>query len=313
MNDQLHISVITPVYKCKNSLDELYERLNTTLYKINHNFEIIMIDDSSPDDAWEKILHLSQKDKKVKGIKLSKNFGQHSAITAGLNYAKGKWIVVMDCDLQDKPEEISKLYNKAIEGYDIVLGKRHQRKDNLMTRFLSKLFYKTLSYFTSNDFDERIAQFGIFSNKVLETLKQFEEQNRAFALIMFLNIVGFKKTEIDIEHLERKEGKSSYSLSKKVNMAINLIVSHSNKPLILSIKIGFLISLFSFTYGFWLIIKYFIWGINIQGWTSVMVSVYFIGGLLFANIGLVGFYISKVFDETKKRPIYIIEETTFKL
>lgn len=307
--NEIEISIITPVYGCCKSLNSLYERLNQTLSIITNNFEIIMINDSSPDNAWEAIKELSKKDVRVKGINLSRNFGQHKAITAGLDYAKGNWIVVMDCDLQDQPEEIIKLYNKALEGYDIVFGRRAERKDSFLKKLSSKLFYKVYDYFTESKIDNTIANFSIISKKVLNILKQMREQNRTYPL--FVNWVGFKRTEINIDHSSRDEGKSSYTLSKLINLAIDSIVSQSNKPLKLSIKFGFVVSFLSLIYGVLLIVRYLISGVPVEGWTSVMVSIYFIGGLLFANMGILGLYIGKIFDETKNRPIYIVQETTF--
>lgn len=306
---KIEISIITPVYGCCKSINNLYERLNKSLSIITDDFEIIMVNDSSPDNAWETIKELAKKDNKVKGINLSRNFGQHKAITAGLDYAKGDWIVVMDCDLQDQPEEIIKLYNKALEGYDIVFGRRAERKDTFFKKFSSKLFYKVYDYFTESKIDNTIANFSIISEKVLNTLKQMREQNRTYPL--FVNWVGFKRTEINIEHSSRNEGKSSYTFSKLINLAIDSIVSQSNKPLKLSIKFGFIVAFLSFLYASWLILRYFMFSIPVEGWTSVMVSMYFIGGLLFANMGILGLYIGKIFDETKNRPIYVIQEITF--
>ena len=306
---KIHISIVTPIYGCCQSLNKLYERLNKSLSTITNDFEVIMINDSSPDNAWETIKELSKKDNRVKGINLSRNFGQHKAITAGLDYAKGDWIVVMDCDLQDQPEEIIKLYNKAIEGYDIVFGRRMERKDTFFKKLSSKLFYKVYDYFTDSKIDNTIANFSIISKKVLNTLKKMREQNRTYPL--FVNWIGFKRTEINIEHSSRDEGKSSYTFSKLINLAIDSIVSQSNKPLKLSIKFGFILSFLSLIYACLLVLRYFIFSIPVEGWTSVMVSIYFIGGLLFANMGILGLYVGKIFDETKNRPIYIISEITF--
>lgn len=309
MNKNAHISIVTPVYGCCKSLNNLYERLKKSLSTITENFEIIMINDSSPDNAWEAIKSLAQKDDRVKGINLSRNFGQHKAITAGLDYAKGDWVVVMDCDLQDQPEEIIKLYNKAQEGYDIVFGRRAERKDSFFKKLSSTLFYKVYDYFTESKIDNTIANFSIISKKVLDNLNKLKEQNRSYPL--FVNWVGFKRTEINIEHAQREEGKSSYTIAKLINLAIDSIVSQSNKPLKLSIKFGFIVAFLSLLYGAWLILRYFMFSIPVEGWTSVMVSIYFIGGLLFANMGILGLYIGKIFDETKDRPIYIISEITF--
>ena len=307
MSRDITISVVTPVYGCEPCLGDLYRRLLDTLSKITDNFEIIMVNDASPDDAWSTIKNLSDKDSRVKGINLSRNFGQHHAITAGLDYAKGDWIVVMDCDLQDQPEEILKLYSKAQEGYDVVFGRRSQRKDSLFKQLGSQLFYKVYEYFTDGKIDNTIANFSIISKKVSNELKLLREQSRSYQLSV--NWVGFKRANIDILHAKRTEGKSSYTLKKLTNLAIDSIVSQSNKPLHLSIKFGFIISVLSLAYAAFLTIRYFMQGTPVEGWTSVMVSIYFIGGLLFANMGMLGLYIGKIFNETKDRPIYIIDKT----
>jgi len=215
----------------------------------------------------------------------------------------------MDCDLQDQPEEIIKLYNKVQEGYDMVFVKRKNRKDKLFKKFTSKVFYKIYDYFTDTKTDSSIANFSIISNKVLQTLKRYKEQNRSYAL--FINLLGFKRTDITINHAKRETGKSSYTFKKLVNLAIDNIVSQSNKPLKLSIKFGFLISFISLVYTVWLITRYIIFGISVKGWTSVMVSIYFVAGLVFMNLGFIGLYIGKIFDEVKNRPLYIISETTW--
>lgn len=307
--NNIHISVVTPVYGCCKSLNSLYKRLESTLSSITSDFEIIMVNDASPDDAWDTIKRLANKDKRVKGLNLSRNFGQHYAITAGLDFADGDWTIVMDCDLQDQPEEIIKLYNKAQEGYDVVFGRRLDRKDSVFKRFTSKLFYKIYDYFTDSNVDNTIANFSIISKKVLISLRKLKEQNRSYPL--FINWVGFNRTNINIEHASREEGKSSYTIEKLINFAIDSIVSQSNKPLKLSIKFGFLLSFLTMFYAIWLVARYFLYGTVVEGWTSVMVSLYFIGGLIFANIGILGLYIGKIFDETKNRPLYIISDTTF--
>lgn len=307
----MKLSIVTPVYGCCQNLNELYVRLHSTLVSITDNFEIIMINDSSPDNAWNTIKDLSQKDSRVKGINLSRNFGQHYAITAGLDYATGDWVVVMDCDLQDQPEEIVKLYTKTQEGYDIVFGRRYSRNDSFIKRLGSKVFYKIYDYFTESKIDNTVANFSIISKKVLLELRQLREHNRSYPL--FVNWLGFKRINVDIEHAARAEGRSSYTLKKLVNLAIDSIVSQSNKPLRLSIKFGFVLSFISLLFASWLVIRYFLFSIPVAGWTSVMVSIYFIGGLLFANMGILGLYIGKIFDETKNRPLYVVKETTFEI
>jgi glycosyltransferase involved in cell wall biosynthesis len=304
-NKQIYISVVSPVYGCRLCLEQLYLRLKKTLETITDNFEIILINDASPDDAWSTIQYLIEMDSRVKGMNLSRNVGQHYAITAGLDYAQGEWVVVMDCDLQDQPEEITKLYHKALEGYDVVFGRRFERKDTFLKKLGSFIFYKTLDYFTDNKSDHTIANFSISSNKVIQNFRRFKEHNRAFPL--FIKWLGFDVGYVDIEHAQRTIGKTSYNFKKLSTFAINNIISQSNKPLRLSIAFGFLISFLSCIFGVYLILRYFLLNQSISGWTSVMVSLFFIGGLLFANMGILGLYIGKIFTETKDRPLYVIK------
>jgi len=246
MKKNIHISVVIPVYACCESLESLYTRLTETLLMITDNFEILMINDASPDNAWEVIGALANKDKRLQGINLSRNFGQHHAIIAGLDHAKGEWIVVMDCDLQDQPEEILKLYAQAQEGYDVVVGRRSKRKDSFLKRLGSRVFYKVFDYLTDQKNDSTVANFGIYSTQVIENVRKFREQNLFFPF--FVTWVGFNRIEVEIEHAPRHLGETSYDISKLLNLAIDTIVSYSNKPLRLSIKLGFIISFFSAYY-----------------------------------------------------------------
>ncbi|MCU7835955.1 MAG: glycosyltransferase family 2 protein [gamma proteobacterium symbiont of Taylorina sp.] len=304
-----HISVVTPVYGCYECLEQLYQRLNKSLSAITEDFEIIMVNDGSPDNSWKIIQQLAKQDNRVKGINLSRNFGQHYAIAAGLDYAWGDWVIVMDCDLQDQPEEIIKLYNKAQEGYEQVVGVRENRKDNFVTKLTSRLFYIVFNYLSDQTLDERIANFGIYSKSVIEQVKKYKEKDRSFGLLVTL--VGFRRAEINIEHSLRVNGASSYDFRKRFNLAISHILSHSNKPLLLVVKAGFLCSLFSSVYALSLILRYIFWSQAVEGWTSVIVSLFFLSGMIISVIGMVGIYIGKIYSEVKERPLYIIHETTF--
>ena len=306
MPSPVKISVVSPVYGCRECLGELCKRLTATISPITDDFEIILVNDACPQGSWEHIQALARQDNRIKGLNLSRNFGQHYAITAGLDHARGDWVVVMDCDLQDKPEEIAKLYAKAIEGYDIVFGQRIERQDSFFKKLASRLFYRVLEYFTDTEHDKTIANFGIFSRQVIETVNLYREQNRSFPL--FVKIAGFKRTKIPVQHDDRLYGKSSYNLTKLINLAIDSIVAHSNKPLRLFIQMGFFIALGSLLYACWLFLSYFLYGDIAEGWTSMMVSMFFMFGLLFGILGILGLYIGKIFDEVKGRPLYIIRE-----
>lgn len=305
MNPDCHISIITPIYGCQAGLVELYIRLKTALETITSDFEIIMVNDSSPDDAWETIVKLARKDHRVKGINLSRNFGQHHAITAGLDYCSGEWVVVMDCDLQDQPEEISKLYNKAQEGYDIVFGRRLIRRDNLLKKLFSNLFYALLGYLTETKQDSSTANFGIYRRKVIDAVLKMQDSLRYFpAMVQW---VGFKSTAIEVDHAERTFGKTSYNFRKLFHLAINTILSFSEKPLRLTIKLGLFISLLAILFGCYIIYRYFHGGIKVIGWPSMIVSIWFLAGMIIFILGVIGLYIGKTFEKVKHRPLYIID------
>lgn len=308
-NSTVDISIVVPVYGCSDCLDELHNRLIKVLTPLTNQYEIILVDDASPDDAWQKILQLTKNDSAVKGIKLSRNFGQHKAITAGLDFATGEWIIVMDCDLQDQPEEITKLYKKAMEKYDIVFARRSVRKDNWLKKNTSKLYYRIFDYLTGLKSDETIANFGIYSKQVIKQVVRFKEQNRSFPL--FVRWVGFSYTSIDVEHSGRLIGKTSYSIKKLFSLAFDTIIAHSNMPLKISVAIGSVMSFSSFTYSIYLVLQYLVNGSPVEGWTSVMVSIYFLSGLILLTLGILGVYIGKIFDETKNRPLYIVQELTW--
>jgi len=302
----MKISVVIPSYQCAPFIDELHDRLCKTLITITDDYEIIFINDSSPDFDWDVIQRLATLDHHVIGINFTRNFGQHVAITAGVHYCSGDYLVVMDGDLQDQPEMIPLMMKKIQEGYDVVVGKRYNRHDSFLKKISSTIFYKTYDYLTDNMSDPGLCNFGVYSKKVIENYRIFKEQYRFFPL--FVRWLGFPTCIIDIEHQARPEGKSSYSLRKLINLALDSITAQSNKPLKLSIKFGFILSSLSLIYGLVLLYKKLFIGIPVEGWTTTTVAIFFMGGLLFANLGILGLYIGKVFDETKQRPLFIIKE-----
>ena len=304
-----HLSIVSPVYGCVDILPELCGQLEDHLSAITDNYEVILVNDASPDGAWEAIQALAKRDPRIKGVDLSRNFGQHAAITAGLSHSAGEWVIVMDCDLQDQPKEIIKLYQKAQEGYDVVFGRRYQRKDKPLKVALSRLYRRVFDYFTETHSDPAVANFGIYNRQVINAFLTMRERNRTLQL--FIRWLGFRNTSVNIEHAERSSGESGYRFGKLFRMAISNIVSQSNKPLKLSITFGFFMSLASLIYAVHLVVRYLVWGVPVAGWTSVIVSIYFVGGLIFANLGILGLYIGKVFDETKGRPLYVIRERTW--
>jgi dolichol-phosphate mannosyltransferase len=305
MNTQLHLSIVTPAYKCEDCIEELHRRLTAVLPSVTDSYEIIFVEDGSPQKDWEVISRLCAQDPHVRGVKLSRNYGQHYAITAGLDRVRGDWVVVMDCDLQDQPEEIPKLYEKAIEGWPIVLARRVERQDSLYRRTVSKFFILFYNWLGDIKVDNSIANFSICSRKAIESVCKFRERNRSFP--MFLNEVGFPRTTIDVQHASRFSGRSSYTFSKLMDFAIQSIVARSNKPLRLSIQFGFLLASVSLIFGLSILFRFLFYKSNVPGWPTLAVLVSFLGGLGFANLGILGLYIGKIFDEVKGRPLYVVE------
>lgn len=305
----MKISIVSPVYKGEKMVDELVRRIISSVQTITPDFEIILVEDCGPDNAWNNIVANTKKDARVKGIKLSKNFGQHHAITAGLDQVQGDWTVVMDCDLQDRPEEIVNLYNKALEGYDVVFARRAKRKDSFIKKKSAHLFYTFFSYLSGVPQDGTIANFGIYSGKAVKAINTMREPMRAFAPMA--KWIGFNTTAINVEHNERLEGTSAYNWTRLVNLALDFSVAYSDKPLRLSVKLGFLISSLAILYALYNVYLYLSGAIIVSGFASLIISIWFLSGLIIFILGVVGLYIGKTFDGIKNRPLYIIDKKTF--
>jgi len=303
-----HISIVVPVFQAENSLYELWQRLKSSIEPITHDFEVLLIDDYSSDRSWEIILKLAQSDARVKGLKFSRNFGQHYGITAGIDHCNGDWVVVMDCDLQDQPEEIPKLYQKAQQGFEIVLARRINRQDSVIKKGFSWLFYKVFSYFLDLKYDGQVGNFRIISKKVALTFRSMRENLRFFGGM--ISWMGYPTATVDVQHASHGKNKSTYTFKKLCKLAGDSIIAYSDKPLLLAIRLGLLMSVLAFCYGIYQLIHAFIYRSPVPGWTSLIISLYFIGGIIIGILGIIGIYLGKTFQETKKRPLYIIEELT---
>ena len=304
----MKLSIVSPVYRAELVLDELVERIAKSVPSAFNSYEIILVDDFSPDKSWQKIVEISSKNSNVRGFKLSRNFGQHYAITAGLNQVSGDYVVVLDCDLQDQPEEIEKLFNASQKGFDIVLARRYERKDSLYKKTVSKLFYKTLSYLTGTKQDATVANFGIYSKQVIDEVVKLEEKIKYFPTMV--KWVGFSTTYVNVEHASRSEGKSNYNLKKLLNLALDIILAYSDKPLRLIIKFGLSIALISFLMVIYVLFEKITGKVSVSGYASLIISIWFLSGCLLTTLGVVGLYIGKIFEGVKNRPSYIIEKTT---
>jgi glycosyltransferase involved in cell wall biosynthesis len=299
--------VVSPVYKCGDCVAELHRQLVSVLEPLVGSFEIVLVNDGCPANSWDAVRAVAAIDSRVKAINLARNFGQHYAIAAGVHQCTGNWVVVMDCDLQDRPAEIPNLYRKALEGYDIVYALRHNRRDTWGKRALSRAFAAIYNFLSDIPINPSACNFSIASRQVIDGYCGLKELNRSYHPL--LRWLGFRFTYLQVEHSERFAGRSAYNIRRGFLLAIESITSQSNKPLILSIRTGFLMSGSAVLVGLYYIVRYMTHGISVEGWTSVIVSVYFIGGLVLANLGVVGLYMGKVFNEVKDRPLYLVKET----
>ncbi len=303
----IEVSVVSPVYRSAGLVYSFAERVTMALQQLHVSFEIILVDDCSPDLSWIKIEDVCSTNKNVKAILLSRNFGQHYAITAGLDIAKGNWIVVMDSDLQDRPEEIIQLYQKAKEGYEVVLCRRNKRTDGLFKKTLSKIFYSFLSFITGRKIDPAIANFGIYHRKVIDAIVSMRESIRYFPMMVLW--AGFKTASIDVQHGTREEGKSAYNFRRLLKLGLDIVLSYSDKPLEIVAALGGIISLSTLVAGAVVLYRYFNHSITVQGYTSLLLSIWFLSGLIIATLGIVGLYVGKTFQGIKNRPLYITSKT----
>jgi dolichol-phosphate mannosyltransferase len=301
-----HLSIVIPVYNEGSLIDELVKRVKTNVKLITEDFEIIIVDDGSQDNTWISIETEMKLENKVKGIKFSKNFGHHYAITAGLENSRGEWVVVMDGDLQDRPEVIPDLYKKSQEGFDVVFVSRQNRPEKLYYRIAQKFFYWILKSVSGIDFDSRQANFSIINKKVVEAFRNFPENARFYAST--IKWLGFERSFIEADHGKRYSGKPSYTLKKRLNLASDIILSFSNRPLKLAIYFGMFLSLSSLVAVTYITYRAIFYGFEIKGWASIITLMLFIGGIILIILGVLGIYIGRIFVEVKKRPLYIISQ-----
>jgi len=302
------ISVVSPVYQAEGLIPQLVAELKSELQRIAPNYEIILVEDGSTDRSWGVIDELCRRNKNVRGLRLSRNFGQHYAISAGLSNARGRWVVVMDCDLQDRPSEISKLLKKTAEGYEIVLAHRTLRHDSFLKRASSRLFYGVLGWLTGMKQDPAVANFGVYSDKVIAAINSMPEAIRYFPTMV--KWVGFKAATVPVAHAARSRGGSSYSLSKLLNLAIDICLAYSDKPLRLVIGTGFAVSIIGFLFALFTLFQALRGDIAVLGYASLIVSIWTLSGLIIFIVGVVGLYVGKSFEGVKRRPPFIIAEST---
>jgi glycosyltransferase involved in cell wall biosynthesis len=297
------LSVVVPVYGCRSCLEHLHERIVATLNGLA-SYEIILVDDRAADDAWPEIERLVELDAAVRGVRLSRNFGQHAAITAGLSRARGEWIVVMDCDLQDPPEDIPRLYAKALEGHDIVFGRRTHKPTGRTRRALASLYFRCLGLFTGTRVEGQYGTFSVISRKVVDALLELQDQDRHY--LMMLSWLGFDTASVDYTPAVRYRGRSSYSLPRLIEHALDGVFFQTTVLLRWIVYLGFfLASLGGVLAAYFLVAR--VVGHAYPGWTSIVVVTLVLSGFIILSTGITGLYIGKVFEQSRGRPIFVID------
>jgi dolichol-phosphate mannosyltransferase len=302
-----HLSVVIPVYGCVPCLPELCRRLHQVLRTLTPAYEIILVDDCGPGDAWPAILAQAALASEVRGVRLSRNFGQHAAIAAGLTISRGEWMVVLDCDLQDPPEAIPALYEAARRGADIVFARRRRHSESWWRRAISRTYFRLLNALSDNVIDGREGALTMFSRKVLESYLSLADQDRHH--VMLLRWLGYRQSNIDYDRAARETGASAYRWSTLVDSAICGLFFSSARLLRMIVYVGVSCACAGFGLALLLLARSFVF-YTAPGWTSIIVMQLIMGGIGIVCVGTVGMYVGRVFDQVRRRPLFIIDSDT---
>ncbi len=304
----MDISVVIPTYNEEANVDMLYERLSKVMQQMAVAYELVFVNDGSKDRTIDLIKALAEKDERVKYIDFSRNFGHQIAVTAGLDRCRGQAIAIIDADLQDPPELIIDMYQKMKEGFEVVYAKRKNRKgESLLKLWTAGAFYRILSNITSISIPVDTGDFRIIDRKVVDILKQMPEKSKF--LRGQISWVGFNQTFLEYERQERNAGETGYTYRKMLNFALDGITGFSDLPLKIVTYFGFLVSFVAFLVMIYALVSRFIWVDYEPGWTSLMISVLFIGGIQMIAIGIIGEYLSRMNQNIRNRPLYIVKES----
>jgi dolichol-phosphate mannosyltransferase len=302
------ISVVIPVFNEENNINLLYDRLHSVVTAMGKTYRFLFVNDGSRDGTLHKLKELAEKDRHVKFIDLSRNFGHQVAVTAGLHFSKGKRVVIIDADLQDPPELIADMDKKMDEGWNVVYARRKQRKgESFFKRATARVFYRLLKSITSVDIPVDTGDFRMMDWKVVDVLNRMPEQHKFIRGMV--SWVGFRQTYIEYDRDQRHSGKTGYTFGKMLRFAIDGITGFSNIPLKVATWMGFGFSIISFLLILYTLYARFVSGNYVQGWASIMISILFIGGIQLICLGLIGEYIIRMDANLRQRPLYIINET----
>lgn len=298
------ISVVIPVYNCAGCLPALHERLTATLAALTSDYEIVLVDDRSRDGAWEVLGELARADRHLRVVRLSRNFGQHAAITAGLTRSRGDWTVVMDCDLQEPPEEIARLYAKAREGYEIVRATREGRQHSAFRRMSATLYRRMLSEREGGEIE--FSTLSIISRKVVDAFLQLRDRDREYQLV--LDWLGFSQATISFEHAEREgDSPSAYGLRELVRVALDGMFFRTTVLLRWIVLLGLVVAALGGLLGLYAIYSRYVEDTP-PGYTSIVVLLVLLSGFIIISLGVVGMYVGRIFDQVKGRPLFVVDE-----
>ena len=301
------LTIIIPCYNEEDNILNVYTRLVEVLDKTNYDYCLLFVNDGSTDNTQKILEKLHKQDKRVKVIELSRNFGKECALTAGLDYAEGNIVIPFDADLQDPPEVIIELLKKYEEGYEVVNAVRRERKgDGFLKRITAKLFYKLMKAISNIDIPENSSDFRLISGNALKAVRRLRERKRFMKGIF--SWVGFKTANVYYDRQPRLSGKSKWNYCKLLELSIDGITSFSIVPLRLASLFGFIVSVIAFLLGLWIIFEKIFLEIPIPGYASIIVSVLFLGGIQLIFLGIIGEYIGRIYEEVKRRPIYIVRK-----
>lgn len=303
------ISVVSPVYGCRNCLDDLCREVAQAFEGRDLEWELVLVDDRGPDEPWDVILDLAGSRPNVRGVRMARNHGQHLAIWAGFSAARGDWVAVLDCDLQDDPAVIPELHGFALEsGVDAVIVDRGQWVDTRLRRLASHVFYKVVDMLAGIRL-RNVGNFGLYSRRMVNMLLMYQEQE--VFLPMMVVLTGLRTESYHVPRRARDKGKSAYDFVRLLSLAAAIIVRFSDRPLKLSIAVGMLLSISAAIISVALIIGRLAGILAVPGWTSIVLSTWFLAGIILAVLGVHGFYIGRIFAEVRNRPRIVVETTTF--
>lgn len=300
------ISVVVPVYGCADCLGELHRRLADTLEPMGVEYELVLVDDGSPDGAWSRLAEIAARDERVLAVRLSRNFGEEAAIAAGLSRARGRFTVVMDCDLQDAPEDIPRMHAKALEGYEVVLTRRSERGHGRRRVLASRLYFRLMSRLFGGAVDPETGNFSMVSRKVVEAIQLLGDSDRHYRAI--LAWVGFRQTAIEVEHAPRFAGSSAYGVRALVRHAADGVFFQSATLMRYIVYAGLVWALVGVGLALFFVLSYLLSDFTYPGWTSLAVLLLLSTGFLTLTLGVAGLYIGRIFRQVKGRPLFVVDE-----